>query len=200
MKRIFKRNQVIITSLVIMIIVAGYLNFTADKVTTTTDVGDTLVDVDVAPEEDLAMILEENELDIGNVDEIGDAVFTSTTSAAAVSFSSAARLSREQTRSKNQETLQAMIDNENVAEELRLQAADDLLNMTKVAQMELDAETLLEAKGFTNSVVSINEESVDVVICLEDINDTQKAQIEDIIMRKAECDAGKIVITTLKSE
>ncbi len=206
MKRIFKRNQVIITSLVIMIIVAGYLNFTADKVTTTTDVGNTLVDVDVAPEEDLAMILEENDayaegtLDIENVDEIGEAVLTSVTSGAAINFSSAARLSREQTRSRNQETLQSMIDNQNIAEELRLQAADDLLNMTKVAQMELDAETLLEAKGFANSVVSINEESVDVVICLEDINDTQKAQIEDIIMRKAECDAGKIVITTLKSE
>ena len=200
MKRIFKRNQVIITSLVIMIIVAGYLNFTADKVTTTTDVGNTLVDVDVAPEEDVEMILEGNELDIGDVDSIGEAVLTSTTSTTAINFSSAARLSREQTRSKNQETLQAMIDNENVAEELRLQAADDLLNMTKVAQMELDAETLLEAKGFANSVVSINEESVDVVICLEEINETQKAQIEDIIMRKAECDAGKIVITTLKSE
>ena len=200
MKRIFKRNQVIITSLVIMIIVAGYLNFTADKVTTTTDVGNTLVDVDVAPEEDVEMILEGNELDIGDVDSIGEAVLTGTTSATAVNFSSAARLSREQTRSKNQETLQAMIDNENVAEELRLQAADDLLNMTKVAQMELDAETLLEAKGFANSVVSINEESVEVVICLEEINETQKAQIEDIIMRKAECDAGKIVITTLKSE
>lgn len=200
MKRIFKRNQVIITSLVIMIIVAGYLNFTADKVTTTTDVGNTLVDVDVAPEEDMEMVLEGSELDIGDVDSIGKAVLTSTTSATAINFSSAARLSREQTRSKNQETLQAMIDNENVAEELRLQAADDLLNMTKVAQMELDAETLLEAKGFANSVVSINEESVDVVICLEEINETQKAQIEDIIMRKAECDAGKIVITTLKSE
>lgn len=195
MKRIFKRNQVIITSLVIMIIVAGYLNFTADKVTTTTDVGNTLVDVDVAPEEDMEMVL-----DIEDVDSIGEAVLTGTTSATAINFSSAARLSREQTRSKNQETLQAMIDNENIAEELRLQAADDLLNMTKVAQMELDTETLLEAKGFVNSVVSINEESVDVVICLEEINETQKAQIEDIVMRKAECDAGKIVITTLKSE
>ena len=34
MKRIIKKNQVIITSLVIMIVVAGYLNFTADQSTT----------------------------------------------------------------------------------------------------------------------------------------------------------------------
>ena len=221
MKRIFKRNQVIITSLVIMIIVAGYLNFTADKVTTTTEVSDmngvsqnvaefgemvydgedTLIGVDVAPEENQAMILDENgDLDISDVDGIGEAVLTSTTSAAAINFSSAARLSREQTRSKNKETLQGMIDNENVTEELRTEAANDLLDMTKIADMELATETMLEAKGFANSVVSINEESVDVVICLESLSDMQKAQIEDIVMRKAECGTDKIVITTLKSE
>ena len=232
MKRIFKRNQVIITSLVIMIIVAGYLNFTADRVTTTKEVGDmntvgqqvddlgniseadaygedTLIDVDVAPEEDLSMVNGDGTAvadgqsgtdDIGNVEDIGEAVFTSTNSTAAANFSAAARLSREQTRSKNKETLQQMIDNENVAQDLREQAANDLMNLTKISEKELAAETMLEAKGFANSVVSINDESVDVVICLETLTDMQKAQIEDIIMRKAECSADKIVITTLKSE
>lgn len=232
MKRIFRKNQVIITSLVIMIIVAGYLNFTADRVTTTKDGGsvntvtqnvddlgnineanaaddgeDSLVDVDVAPEEDLDMVMgtgdqvAANETDdIGDVNDIGEAVLTSTNSTAAVNFCSAARLSREQTRSKNKETLQQVIDNENVAQDLKEEAANDLMNLTNVAEMELAAETLLEAKGFANSVVSINDESVDVVICLETLTDAQKAQIEDIVTRKAECSADKIVITTLKSE
>lgn len=232
MKRIFRKNQVIITSLVIMIIVAGYLNFTADRVTTTKDGGsvntvtqnvddlgnineanaaddgeDSLVDVDVAPEEDLDMVMgtgdqvAANETDdIGDVNDIGEAVLTSTNSTAAVNFCSAARLSREQTRSKNKETLQQVIDNENVAQDLKEEAANDLMNLTNVAEMELAAETLLEAKGFANSVVSINDESVDVVICLETLSDAQKAQIEDIVTRKAECSADKIVITTLKSE
>lgn len=236
MKRIFKKNQVIITSLVIMIIVAGYLNFTADKVTTTQDediVGavtqnvddlgniaegefddgeDTLIDVAVAPEEDITQVMESQDVvadnegeavsedDIGNVEDIGEAVLTSTNSSAAVNFCSAARLSREQTRSKNKETLQQVIDNENVAEDIKEQATNDLMNLTDIAEKELAAETLLEAKGFANSVVSINEESVDVVICLESLTDAQKAQVEDIITRKTECTPDKIVITTLKSE
>lgn len=232
MKRIFRKNQVIITSLVIMIIVAGYLNFTAERVTTTKegdsvntvtqnvdDLGnineannaddgeDTLIDVDVAPEEDITQVMgtgdevAANETDdIGDVNNIGEAVLTSTTSTAAVNFCSAARLSREQTRSKNKETLQQVIDNENVAADLKEEAANDLMNLTNVSEKELAAETLLEAKGFANSVVSINDESVDVVICLESLTDAQKAQIEDIVTRKAECSADKIVITTLKSE
>ena len=36
MKKIFKKNQVIITALAIMIAVAGYLNFTSDKQVLTT--------------------------------------------------------------------------------------------------------------------------------------------------------------------
>ena len=236
MKRIFKKNQVIITSLVIMIIVAGYLNFTADKVTTTKEDGsvgavtqnvddlgnsaegeinageDTLIDVDVAPEEDLSQVMESgdalasetsdvvSEDDIGNVDDIGEAVLTSTNSSAAVNFCSAARLSREQTRSKNKETLQQVIDNENVAADIKEQATNDLMNLTNIAEKELAAETMLEAKGFANSVVSINEESVDVVICLPTLTDAQKAQVEDIVTRKTECTTDKIVITTLKSE
>ena len=74
------------------------------------------------------------------------------------------------------------------------------MELTQIAERELAAETLLEAKGFSNSVVSINDESVDVVICLESLTDAQKAQVEDIVTRKAECTADKIVITTLKSE
>lgn len=232
MKRIVRKNQVIITALVIMIVVAGYLNFTAEKVTTTgtnaegaisgteiTDLGnisegtneyadisdeDGLVDVNVPQEEDMAQVLEtgdyiaEDEGEYEDLNNIGEAVLTS--SPAAQSFCAAARLNREQTRSKNKETLNEIINNPNVAEDLKQNAINDLMNLTSISEKELAAETLLEAKGFANSVVSMNGDSVDVIICLESITESQKAQIEDIVMRKAEVTADKIVITPLKSE
>lgn len=245
MKRIIKRNQVIITSLVIMIIVAGYLNFTADKVTTTgtqadlnnetttsdvlnteyntlaeetgnsTDVmadisdEDQIVDVDVPAEEDMSTLngsesgvdvaaANSGEDDVGDVESIGEAVLTS--SAAASSFSASAKLSREQTRSKNEATLMEVINNENVTEEAKQEAVNSLTRLNEVAEKELAAETLLEAKGFSNSVVSMTSDSVDVVICLDSLTETQKAQIEDIVTRKTGMEADKIVITTLKSE
>ena len=75
---------------------------------------------------------------------------------------------------------------------------DSLMLLTSIAQKELAAETLLEAKGYANSVVSINNETVDVIICLETLTEGQKAQVEDIVKRKAEVEADQIVITTLK--
>lgn len=82
-------------------------------------------------------------------------------------------------------------------ETLKQEAAQSLMELNDTAEKEQAAETLLEAKGFKNSVVSITEESVDVVICLESLDDTQRTQIEDIVKRKTGVGAEKIVITTL---
>lgn len=240
MKRIIKKNQVIITSLVIMIVVAGYLNFTADESAPISGSqaelssnqaqageGDMLVDVDVAPEEDMAAVNEAGESlqaetkeggsspetadstdgtdstdgaqaeteNIDDVGSIGEAVLTS--SQAAKGFSAAAKLNREQVRSQNKEMLMDIINDSAGDETLKQEAAQSLMELNDTAEKEQAAETLLEAKGFKNSVVSITEESVDVVICLESLDDTQRTQIEDIVKRKTGVGAEKIVITTL---
>lgn len=237
MKRIIKKNQVIITSLVIMIVVAGYLNFTADESAPISGsqaelssnqaqagAGDMLVDVDVAPEEDMAAVNEAGESlqaetkdsgsspetadstdgtdgsqaeteNIDDVGSIGEAVLTS--SQAAKGFSAAAKLNREQVRSQNKEMLMDIINDSAGDETLKQEAAQSLMELNDTAEKEQAAETLLEAKGFKNSVVSITEESVDVVICLESLDDTQRTQIEDIVKRKTGVGAEKIVITTL---
>lgn len=240
MKRIIKKNQVIITSLVIMIVVAGYLNFTADESAPISGsqaelssnqaqagADDMLVDVDVAPEEDMAAVNEAGESmqaetkegsssletadstdgtdstdvtqaeteNIDDVGSIGEAVLTS--SQAAKGFSAAAKLNREQVRSQNKEMLMDIINDGAGDETLKQEAAQSLMELNDTAEKEQAAETLLEAKGFKNSVVSITEESVDVVICLESLDDTQRTQIEDIVKRKTGVGAEKIVITTL---
>ena len=64
----------------------------------------------------------------------------------------------------------------------------------KIHRKETAAELLLEAKGLGNSVVSIQDGEVDVVINSTGISDTQRAQIEDIIKRKTGVTADKITI------
>ena len=46
----------------------------------------------------------------------------------------------------------------------------------------------------------MNDGSVDVVICMESIDDTQRAQIEDIVTRKTGVAAQNIVITPVYAE
>ncbi|MED9932837.1 MAG: SpoIIIAH-like family protein, partial [Catenibacillus sp.] len=132
---------------------------------------------------------------IDDVGSIGEAVLTS--SQAAKGFSAAAKLNREQVRSQNKEMLMEIINDSAGDAAVKAEAADSLKALAETAEKEQAAETLLEAKGFKNSVVSITEDGVDVVICLESLDDTQRTQIEDIVKRKAGVGAESIVITTL---
>ena len=72
-----------------------------------------------------------------------------------------------------------------------------MVQMTAIAEKEAAAEILLEAKGFTDVVVSINDNAVDVVVNAAVLDDAMRAQIEDIVKRKTEIPASNIIISTI---
>jgi len=53
---------------------------------------------------------------------------------------------------------------------------------------------LLEAKGFTNILVSINGDSVNVMVEAETLTDAQIAQIIEIVHRKTDISLENIVV------
>ena len=91
-----------------------------------------------------------------------------------------------------------IIDNTNLEEAQKQEAINSMLNLTAIAEKETAAESLLAAKGFENSIVYINDDSVDVVISRQTLSDAERAQVEDIVKRKTEISADKIVITLLE--
>lgn len=124
----------------------------------------------------------------------GEAVFTSSTG---VTVLSEAKLLKEQTRAKNKETLMEIINSTGLTDEQKQEAVDGMVQMTDYAEKEAAAEILLEAKGFTDVVVSINTDAVDVVVNAAELTDAQRAQIEDIVTRKTDIAAENIVISTV---
>ena len=73
-----------------------------------------------------------------------------------------------------------------------------MIRLTEIAEKENAAETLLQAKGFVDPVVSITENQVDVVVNAAALTDPERAQIEDIVKRKTEIGAQGIVITLME--
>lgn len=124
----------------------------------------------------------------------GEAVFTSS---ASLNTLSGARLLKEQTRAKNKETLLEIINNVNISEEQKQEAVDNMIAITDVAEKETAAEILLESKGFNDVVVSITDSTVDVVVNAAELTEAQRAQIEDIVIRKTGVSADSIIISTL---
>jgi stage III sporulation protein AH len=126
----------------------------------------------------------------------GEAVFTSTDG---VEILSEAKLLKEQTRAKNKETLLGIINSTGLTDAQKQEAVDSMVRMTEVAEKEAAAEILLEAKGFRDVVVSINDGSVDVVVNAAQLSDVQRAQIEDIVKRKTGVGGENIIISTVVS-
>lgn len=124
----------------------------------------------------------------------GEAIFTST---GGVEVLSEAKLLKEQTRAKNKETLLEIINSTGLTDAQKQEAVDSMVKMTEIAEKEAAAEILLEAKGFSDVVVSINADAVDVVVNATELTDAQRAQIEDIVKRKTEIAAENIVISTV---
>ena len=207
MKKVIGKNQVIITSLAILIAVAGYLNFAdvdlgfRDK-EASTDSSSILEDAGYDLTDETAL-LDENQADGGltdnsltdsqETDTPGEAVFTGSTG-----FAAQAKISREQVRSQNKADLQDIINNEEIDDEEKQEAIHTMVSMTDLSEKEAAAELLLEAKGFKNVVVNLTGETADVVIPEAELSDAQRAQIEDIVKRKTGIAPENIVITPLK--
>jgi stage III sporulation protein AH len=126
----------------------------------------------------------------------GEAVFTSTDG---IEVLSEAKLLKEQTRAKNKETLLGIINSVGLTDAQKQEAVDSMVKMTEIAEKEAAAEILLEAKGFRDVVVSVNDNGVDVVVNAAELNDIQRAQIEDIVTRKTGISGENTIISTVVS-
>lgn len=215
MKKVFKKNQLIITALALMIAVAGYLSFTDkngkdEKVAMEASADTADLSYEISAEDDLAEAdiftdTEDNSSEAvsaadGVVEESlenpGEAVMASSN----VDYASEMKLGREQVRSKNKETLLEIINNTNIDEAAKQDALNQMVAMTDIAEKEAAAETLLASKGFSEAVVSLTQDAADVVVNAAELSDANRAQIEDIITRKTGVAAQNIVITPVYSE
>ena len=209
MKKVIGKNQVIITSLAILIAVAGYLNFAdvdlgfRDK-EASTDSSSILEDAGYDLTDETAL-LDENQADGGltdnnltdsqETDTPGEAVFTGSTG-----FAAQAKISREQVRSQNKADLQDIINNEEIDDEEKQEAIHTMVSMTDLSEKEAAAESLLSAKGFNDSVVSITDDQADVIVGASELSDANRAQIEDIVTRKTGVAAQNIVINPVNAD
>ncbi|PWE84622.1 hypothetical protein LD38_03185 [Agathobacter rectalis] len=192
------KNQIIITTLALLLAVVGYISY--DNRDTFMNAKDVLsTEIEAVNGEADTQVSDEVALETDSTEEILNAGETVLTSASTESEECVAqvKLGREQVRSKNKEALQKIIDDAGVSEEEKKSAVDAMVKLTENAQMEEDAQMMLEAKGFKNAVVSLSDDCCDVIVGKDDVTDEKRAQIEDIIKRKTNIGASNIVISTM---
>ena len=234
---VLKRNQVIITALVLMIAVAGYLSW-LDSRQDDGHIGYTLDDQNeiaaLIPNRDALAFAEESaqtgligvpwpdehnpvidvysttdwpsltDLDLDDIisvptneeSEAGEAIFVD--GRAETSFFVQARLNREQSRSNERSILNDLINNANVEDGQRAQAADAMLEIQRRIERETAAEALIESKGFSEVYVRISDSAVDVIVNKPELTDQDLAQIMDVIKRKTGMTETQIHISPMR--
>ena len=219
MKKIAKKNQIVIATLAVMIAAAGYMNYSGKLFPNKAKTQETnselankeLLDIsdedtsvssgDIKSQDgDTGSSTDSNSesTDDGSVDGTpGEAVLTN---GSVSSVAAQAKVSREQVRSKNKETLQNIIDNKNLSDAEKEKAVNQMVQMTETAEKEAAAESLLAAKGFNDSVVSITDDQADVIVGASELSDANRAQIEDIVTRKTGVAAQNIVINPVNAD
>ena len=240
MKKLVHKNQIIITALAVMIVVAGYLNFTGQEIATgnilqkdakqtqstvkadgkktdkkeskTTKVSkkgakttakkaDSKKDAvtkDISEEDSAKVTVNDNGEVVASQENPGEAVMVSNT--IGTDYFSSAKLSREQTRANNKETLLEIVNNKALASADKKAAVKEVAAITKLSEKENATEMMLEAKGFADAMVSLSDKSADVVVNAEELSSKQMAQIIDIVKRKTGFAAENIVITPVQIE
>ena len=209
MKKRVHKNQIVITTLAVLIAVAGYVTY--DKKGADIKDAETVAnmnqgavsdqaDKDYETGEDLDITSSKEDLANASTEDVenpGETVLTYVTSGDS-DYAAKVKLNREQVRSKNKETLQAIIDNDSLDESKKKDAVNEMITLTDIAEKESNAEMMLEAKGFTDVVVSMNDDGCDVVLNMGEATDAKRAQVEDIVKRKTGVSADKIVITPIQ--
>lgn len=193
---ILQRKNIVISILVVLLIITGYLNFAYNqKMLNKDNVENAMNDTDNEEVEASKVTVSDasEELDGDEITEDDEVEDVSTTSAKG-SFFANYRIERENTRKKEIEVIREIVDNPNSDAEMKKEAQAQLLEIADNMEKELLIEGLIKAKGFEDTIVMMSKNSVNVIVNRSELKPEEVAQILDIVKRESGKSADSIKI------
>ena len=201
------KNQIVIYSIVLMLVVAGYLSYIENdksveisaNTLNTTNIGDaTLVSNNEIVEAEASSVNseEQNEeaevsKDMGseNSQQIQENEVNTTSSVNANideddEYFANSKLEREKMYSQMLETYQKILENTTISEVQKSIASTEITNINNTRNAIMICENLITIKGFEQTIILANGESVNVVIKAKELTTEEIAQIQNIITRE----------------
>lgn len=224
--KLLKKNQVIIYAIAIMLMAAGYLNYTTNQngesleTSTQTEESSNMAIANIGD----ARLVSSNDI-VGNETNNTNNTNqnnTSTNNQASNQTSNTtenwasgenntqetnakvedddyfakSKLERDTMYSQMLETYQNILNSSNASETQKQSATQEITKINETKNGIMICENLLQTKGFKNSVVFVNGESISVIIGAEEIKQEEVAQIQNIISRELKANIENIHIST----
>ena len=215
-----KRNQIIIFVIALMLVSAGYLNYTANNTTNTMQTSSNLNSTDYAAIGDARLVSSNATVTTNEVEETmanseannentvienkeeniiaenkNEETIKQTSATNVDEYFSASRLTRDTMYSQMIETYEKILANANIASDQKTIAQTEIKNINDSKNRIMICENLIKTKGIENVVIFVNGESISVVIKSETLQDEQVAQIQNIIAREMQVEISNIHIS-----
>ena len=209
----FKKNQIIIFVIALMLVSAGYLSYTANNdantIATSSElnavweyagIGDArLVNsngvVGANTEEAIVPNEDEKSNNVENAESSTSSETVETNSKQIDEYFSSSKLTRDTMYSQMIETYEKILENENIAADQKTIAQTEIKNINDNKNKIMICENLIKTKGIQDSVIFINGDSVSVVIRSDILEQEQIAQIQNIINREMKVEITNIHIS-----
>jgi stage III sporulation protein AH len=189
-KRLLKKRQLIMATLVLALGAAVFINWYYTKPTVAAD-GRVIVTTTRA----------QNAKDVknGKTDEaLGDSQYVANPyNSKSSEYFAGAKLKRNAAHDEAKDTFNAVINDSKANEKAVSAAVRSLENFSKGIKTESDCESLITAKTGSECVVVVDETSAQAILGGEAIDSATALQIKEILMQKTGLPADKITIVEL---
>lgn len=200
---VFKRKQIVVLSLVLMIVIAGYLQYTfkqngsasvADK--ENNRLGESVYVDNQEVSATGSEITNESAVKDSKDSENKKPASSISASKQADDYFAQAKLDKESARGKNTESLKAIANDTKASREIKSKAQEQMLTLISYADKEINIETLIKGKGYSDAVATFGEDgSLDIVVKAPTLTEADTAQIADIALRQGNIKMTEIYIS-----
>ncbi len=197
---IVRKKEIIAASLVVLIGLAGYLNWSYQDSVRVRDNASYVETGKMLGEAEMVSSNNKAEADDGDKSEAEDAASESTAAPSmdSTKYFEDARHNRETARAAAMEALRSASEDEKADEETRKLAGERLVDCASDIELESSIENLAGAKGFPDTCVYLNDGTATVTVKTDGLTEEQAAQLCDIVTGTAVIPPSKVKIIEVK--
>ena len=186
-----KSNQIILFVVALMLVSAGYLSYSMKGTPVSSNI---VSENEVSSIGDARLVSSNNIIDSNSLNEVSITTSSSSSSKTDDYFASS-RLGRDTMYSQMIESYQNLLDNQNVSEEQKTVATQEITEINNMQNSIMICENLIKTKGISDVVIFVNDKSINVIVKADTLEQDTIAQIQNIIAREMNAEIENIHIS-----
>ena len=186
-----KSNQIILFVVALMLVSAGYLSYSMRGTPVSSNI---VSENEVSSIGDAQLVSSNNIIDSNSLNEMSVATSSNSSSRTDDYFASS-RLGRDTMYSQMIESYQNLLDNQNVSEEQKTVATQEITEINNTQNSIMICENLIKTKGISDVVIFVHDKSINVIVKADTLEQETIAQIQNIIAREMNAEIENIHIS-----